>query len=42
MLLSLHLLADDGDDGWCEERGEDAVDGQTQAGISAMNVAHVH
>ena len=41
-VLCHHFLADDGDDGRREEGGEDAVDGQPQAGISAVNVAHVH
>ena len=41
-VFSHHFLADDGDDGRREEGGEDAVDGQPQAGISAVNVAHVH
>lgn len=40
--FSHHFLADDGDDGRREEGGENAVDGQAQAGISAVNVAHVH
>lgn len=40
--FSHHFLADDGDDGRREEGGEDAVDGQAQACISAVNVAHVH